>query len=200
MAEICGVDLSGLLAARQRSVDNARLLNHRLGYRPYRVRLVWQVQNNTTGKWGSDQAAGGLEIELLPVTVRGIMELDQIVEQSGRHDSGIVSLYEISPLQVDEATLLGWRDGQPWAEGYPRREFFYEIDFASPVTPPPRCPGQGPAETKRRRMIPAGAPELRMDNHEWRVRLTDQFGERTAGGVDQTVPGGFVTVPPSFTP
>jgi len=168
---------------------------HELGLRPYRVRLVWQVQSPVTGEWGSAEADGGLELELLPVLVKGIGGLDMVVEQAGRTDQGILSLSEISPAQVDEQTLLGWRDGSDWLAGNPRREFFYEVQQVSRGT---GCSGD-PAP-KRRRMIPAGAPELVATSFEWRVRLVDQFGSRSAAGQDQTVPGGYVRTPARLIP
>jgi hypothetical protein len=168
---------------------------HDLGLRPYTVKLVWQVQNPITSMWSSDVGEGGLEIQLLPVLVKGIGKLDMIVSQAGRSDDGIVALSEISPAQIDERTLLGWRDGKDWLAGDPRREFFYEVQEQERGEP---CPGA--ATNRARRMIPAGAPEHRADTFEWRVRLTDQFGDRTPTGVDQTTPRGFIATSSRLVP
>jgi hypothetical protein len=160
---------------------------HTLGLRPYKVTLVWQVQDPITSEWSSSESVGGLELQLLPVLVKGIGSLDMVVGQAGRNDDGIVSLFEISPSQADERILLGWRDGQNWLGSDPRREFFYEIQQQERAEP---CPGA--AKNKARRMIPIGVPEFKADEFMWKVRLTDQFGDRSSTGVDQTTPGGFL--------
>jgi hypothetical protein len=180
---------SCVFAERQQAqVDRARMREHSLGLRPYKATLVWQVQDPVTSKWSSAEAVGGLEIQLLPVLVKGIGKLDMIVQQAGRTDDGIVSLFEISPAKFDERTLLGWRDGADWlGADLQRREFFYEIQLEERGEP---CPGA--AANRARRMIPAGAPEYKADTFEWRVRLTDQFGDRSPAGVDQTTPQGFL--------
>lgn len=191
------MDRCSLLVARQSQIDQARLREHQLGLRPYRVQLVWQVQSQVTGKWSSAEVDGGRELELLPVLVRGIGNLDMIVEQSGRGDKGLVTLLEISTAQVDEGVLVGWRDGVDWAENNQQREFFYEIWLDDPRAG--ACPGDS-SPTKRRRMIPAGAPELDAPNFQWKVRLTDQFGERSSAGVDQTVPGSYARTAARLVP
>ena len=173
-----------VLGAVQSAVDTGRLVAHSIGARAYDVWLVWQVRDGVTGKWVEDA-----KLQLMPVLVSGLSTVDQVVSSSGRGDEGQVKLTEVSPIQVDEQTLQGYRNGQPWGNRDDSHEFFYEIKQIS------RC--GDPSTTPSRRFIPNGTPEFQADRHQWVVRLIDQFGERTSTGQDQTVSGGFVAPNPA---
>lgn len=163
--------------ARQRGIDIARRQVHKIGNRPYRVLLVWQTQDDQDGTWS--ETNGGTSLELLPVEVRDFDSVELIVEQAAQKPDGVISLREVSPLQVDEWTLRGYRNGEPWGDDTATREFFYEVQHI------PLCPGDRAPRTYR--FVLAGAPTLRMDRNEWQVRLTTQFGYRREDLVDQTV-------------
>lgn len=160
----------------QAAVDRARRVQHQLGFRPYRVRLVWQARDTLTGKWAEDAS-----LELMPVKVSGVAEIDYVVSEAGRTTEGDVRLTEVSPAQADQYTLEGYRDGKQWAGRSPDREFFYEIQQIRRCATDP--------EPRTYRMIPNGAPELDAENSQWVIRLTDQFGERSPAHEDQTVSG-----------
>lgn len=172
------VDLAALQCtpalAVQPAIDQARRQIHLAGLRPYRVRLVWQVQDEDTRQWVEDA-----NLELMPVEVLDFESVDLIVEAAGQKPDGVIRLREVSPNQVDEWTLRGYRNGEPWGDDSDRREFFYEVQLLS------LCAGDPTPRTYR--FILAGAPVLRMDRNEWQVRLTTQFGHRTPERVDQTV-------------
>jgi hypothetical protein len=174
----------------QAAVDQGRLVSHRLGFRPYRVRLVWQVRDAITAEWST--ANGGAELELMPVKVSGIAEIGLEIIHAGRTTDGTIKLTEISTLQANEELLLGYRDGKPWGNADPSREFFYEIQPLKICATDP--------EPANLRLIPNGKPELDMVNSQWIVRLVDQFGERTPAGLDQTTPSSWVATVPRLIP
>ena len=159
---------------RQKAIDRARLVAHKIGQRPYRVRLVWQVQDDLAGTWIEDAS-----LELMPVDVRDLDAVELIVEQAARKPDGVINLREVSPLQVDGWTLRGYRNGEPWGDDTATREFFYEVQAIG------MCPSDRAPRTYR--FVLAGAPVLMLDSNEWRVRLTTQFGYRREDRQDQTV-------------
>ena len=163
--------------ARQAAIDAARKIVHQIGQRPYRVRLVWQVQDEVDRTWS--EASPGGSIELMPVEVRDFDSIESMVEQAGRKPDGVINLREVSPLQVDEWTLRGYRNKEPWGDDTAMREFFYEVQHIQ------LCPSDRAPRTYRFAL--AGAPVLRMDRNEWQVRLTTQFGYRREDRLDQTV-------------
>lgn len=158
----------------QAGIDNARKTVHALGLRPYKVRLVWQRQDDFDHDWIEDAS-----LELMPVEVRDFETVALIIEQAGQKPDGIINLREVSPRQVDEWTLRGYRNGEPWGDDTATREFFYEVQHI----------GLCPADAKPRtyRFTLAGAPVLRTDRHEWQVKLTTQLSYRTPELEDQTV-------------
>ena len=161
--------------ARQAGIDFARRQVHLLGQRPYRVSLIWQRQDDIEGRWVEDG-----RLELMPVDVRGMDAIERVVEQAGDKPDGQIELREVSPLQVDEATMRGYRNGQPWGQDSAAEEFFFEVQAYA------LCPGD--LEPRRYRFTMASTPQLRMDRNEWQVELTTQFGHRSRAGGDQTVP------------
>ena len=164
-----------ILGGLQLVVDSARRIAHEIGARPYRVWLVWQEQNPLTAKWSQVYS-----LELVPVRVSADRESIETLAAGGV-PTGSITLREISPIQVDELTLRGYLQGQPWGADEPTREFFFEVQQL------PRCAGDPTPE--RYRFVLAGVPELRTDSFEWQVRLIAQFGRRSRDGQDSTVPG-----------
>jgi len=107
--------------------------------------------------------------------------VDLVVEAPGQVPAGVISLREVSTT-LDEWTLRGFRNGEPWGDDTPAREFFYEVQQIA------SCPGDRAPRTYR--FVLAGAPTLRMDRNEWQVRLVSQFGHRSEAQQDQTVVDG----------
>ena len=164
-----------ILGGLQPIVDSARRITHEIGARPYRVRLVWQEQSSITAKWSEAHS-----LELVPVRLEaGRENLEDLA--AGGVPTGSITLREISPIQVDELTLRGYLQGQPWGADEPTREFFFEVQQL------PRCAGDPTPE--RYRYVLEGVPELRTDAFDWQVRLIAQFGRRSQDGQDTTVPG-----------
>lgn len=128
----------------------------------------------------------------MPVKVSGIAEIGLEIIHAGRTTDGTIKLTEISTLQANEELLLGYRDGKPWGNADPSREFFYEIQPLKICATDP--------EPANLRLIPNGKPELDMVNSQWIVRLVDQFGERTPAGLDQTTPSSWVATVPRLIP
>lgn len=161
----------GLGVQLQPTVDGARRLLHEQGLRPYRVFLVWQEREHGR-EWQTVR-----ELELVPVKAIGMHEIELTVTPVGTLPTGPVKLREISLQQVDEDTLRGALDGEPW-DG-PDREFFYEVRLHR------RCASD--PEPRRRRFVIAGEPEARATSFEWIVRLTDSMPARDRAGNDATV-------------
>lgn len=148
----------------QAAVDRARRELHVVGQRGYRVWLVWRVRER-----------GGVyrelkRIELMPVKVDGISEVDWVGDSSGfRHDGGI-RLTEVSLAQVSEHDLMGRLNRTDPEDGV---EFFYEVCRYS------RCPDDAPVP---QRYTVAGLPEYDVQNYQWVVVLTDQHNSKAADG------------------
>ncbi len=173
---VCSV-LGGL----QPIVDSARRIAHKIGARPYRVRLVWQERNAVTGLWSEVYAR-----ELVPVRVEPGRE--QFTDEvAGQIPGGSISLREVSPVQVDELTLRGYLQGKAWSVDNPSREFFFEVQQIRRCATDP--------EPERYRYVLDGVPELETDRMQWRVRLLAQYGRRSRAGQDTTVPGALYPLP-----
>lgn len=162
-------------------IDGARRIAHEIGARPYRVRMIWQERNSVTGLWSEVYAR-----EIVPVRV-DVGREQFTAEVAGQVPGGQITLREVSPIQVDELTLRGYLQGQPWSQDNPSREFFFELQQL------PRCSTDPTPE--RYRYVLDGVPELMTDRFEWKVRLLAQFGRRTRDGQDSTVPGAFYPLP-----
>jgi hypothetical protein len=163
-----------IAAGVQFAVDQAARMNAVLGLRPYRVFMVWQVRDRTSRTWRED-----LRVELMPVQVLGLDELGLMLGEAGQYKDGTVELLELSPRQVDERALAGYRDGQPWAADDNDREFFYEVVHRL------RCPGD--PEPERHRFTLAAPPFHDAEGWQYRVRLKPQLVERAGDGVDQSL-------------
>jgi len=156
----------------QAGVDRARRISHTLGFRPYRVWLVWQERDR---KRKFNEVC---RVELVPVRVIALDAVDLDLSQGGLQPDGGVSLREISPLQVTEDTLRGYLDGALWGADDPDREFFYEIQRH------PRCAGED--EPRRRRFVIGAEPHHEGGALEFRVGLVDQEIARSRAGEDRS--------------
>lgn len=172
----------------QAAIDSARRVIHQQGFRPYRIRLVWQEQSTFDGTWNEVAS-----LELQPVRVSDLNAIQLIVSEAGTRTEGTVTLTEVSPLQVDEYTLLGFLNGERWGGTDSNQEFFYELEQTK------WCPGD--PLPQRLRFVPASKPNLDITSGQWVVELTDQFGERSSTGEDQTTPSDYVfTNPAAYSP
>lgn len=159
----------------QPTIDMARRVVHELGLRPYQVLLVWQQRRKLTREWTAVR-----ELQLTPVRVPGLDQLSLVLGQVGTYKDGVVDLAEVSPAQVNETTLRGLLDGQPWTDDDQNdREFFFEMHLMR------RCPGD--PEPERFRFTLASPPFFDAERFEWQVRLKPQIMERDGNGVDQSV-------------
>jgi hypothetical protein len=156
-------------------IDSARHVAHELGLRPYQVQLVWQQRRKLTREWVAART-----LQLTPASIPGLDQVSLVLGQVGTYKDGVVDLVEVSPAQVNETTLRGLLDGQPWADDDQNdREFFYEIHLMR------RCPGD--PEPERHRFTLASPPYFDASNFEWSLRLKPQIMERDGNGVDQSV-------------
>lgn len=158
----------------QAQIDMARRQTHLLGLRPYRVSLVWQERNRIKGEWIEVH-----RIELMPVRVRTMEDLALEVGPAGNFFSGPLKLDEVSLQQVDEATLRGYRGGEPWAGGHSEREFFYEVQMRR------RCAGD--PEPMRHRFTLGGAVHCDGESFEYVLRLVPQIVQRGPGPDDRSI-------------
>jgi hypothetical protein len=169
----------------QAAVDRAEKVGpHRVGLRPYQVRLVWQ-ERSAGHEWREVTA-----LELFPVEVRGLDDVDLVIDSDGLTPIGRVTLRHVSPAQVDEETLRGNIRTIQWSQDTTEREFFYEILQLG------RCPGE--AEHRRHRFVLAANPHYDGEGFQWRVSLHDQRQARTPSGRDISVPqepGGMLSSP-----
>lgn len=150
----------------QATVDSARRITHALGLRPYRVHLTWARRS-------SRQVYEVVrQIELMPVVVSPVDDLDWELTTAGRQATGDLVLSEVSPAQVTKDDLLGHLDGEPVGDGV---EFWYE------VTQRKRCPTD--PEPSPGRYTPSGVPGYDAPGFQWVVRLTSQQNPR--GPADQ---------------
>lgn len=157
-----GVDLQGI-------VDEARKFRHDFGLRPYRVFLVWQRRD------ARQEFREVKRVELMPVRVSNLTQIDLELAASGLQPSGTLALSEISPQQVDEHMLRGKLEGRDLASN---EEFFYEVALI------PRCDGDTPI---RGRYTLAGVPFFDGQKFQWRVAVSDQENPRGPFGEDQTL-------------
>ena len=166
----------------QGAIDRARRIPHALGFRPYRVFLVWQERERDR-EWRSV-----CEMELIPVRLMALDRVDLELSEVGLNPEGAIQLREISPAQVTEDDLRGFLNGEKWGSNTIDRQFFYEVRLHERCTPqdvPGRVfPAGGP---RRRRFILGTEPHLDGDRHQFRVGLVDQEIARSRTGRDQTI-------------
>lgn len=166
----------------QPTLDRARAIVHRLGFRPYRVFLVWQ-QRGAGEVWTEHHRC-----ELMPVKVLTLENVEINASEWGETLVGGVALAEISPQQVTEDTLRGYIDDEDWASKSERREFFYEVVMHQ------RCTSE--LVPRRRRFYQVSEPSFDAESFGFSVSVGQQNIERSRDGVDQTIG----TVNPDGTP
>lgn len=159
---------SSLAVTLQSTVDYARRIVHGMGFRPYRVFLVW-VRRNRRQEYVEFRRQ-----ELVPVMISSMNDVDLRLESVGLDPSGGVWLTEISPAQVDEKVLRGYIDGRELGDD---EHFFYE------VVRQPRYPGELPL---RSRFTVGTTPHFNATAFQWEVGLVSQAAERSTTGEDQT--------------
>lgn len=162
----------------QASIDRARRHAHQLGMRPCRVFLVWQTYNRTKNEW--QEAA---RTELMPVRVMAKDTVSREVGEAGVIFEGSLVLEHISPKQVTQRDLEGWRDGMAWTAASSEREFFYEVQAMR------RCPTD--PEQPRHRFTLDSQVHHDAESFQYRISLTPQIVDRGPGGKDQSI-----TAPP----
>ncbi len=147
----------------QGTIDEARRLSHELGFRPYRVMLLWSHRNTR------QRSTPFRAIELIPVQVTTSTDVARIMTPSGMERQGGIVLSNISPAQVGYNDLLGKLDNQNPGHDI---EFFYEVSLQSRCTL--ELPGGEPY-----RYTPASEPYFDAENYEWIINLTDQNMSRS---------------------
>jgi hypothetical protein len=157
----------------QGQVDAGRRLLHDLGFRPYRVSLIWQAYQRVKHEW--TEVA---RIDLMPVRVVALNSASISVGEGGIYLEGPVQLEEVSPQQVNESQLRGYRDGANWAEKSSEREFFYEIQQLR------RCPGD--PEPPRYRFALGTAVHHDAVGFQYLFSLVPQIVQRGPGGDDRS--------------
>lgn len=169
-----GVSLQG-------TVDGARRVVHALGLRPYRVALVWAERG------ARERYRAIRELELTPVQVTPVEDLEYGLTQAGRQVDGTLVVSQISPAQVQEWELRGKVNG---GEDPPDDvEFFWEI------TRHPRCPDD---RVRPGRYTPVGLPGYDGPGFQWVVTLAAQQNPRAPDGTpdrDQAFRPGVAQVP-----
>lgn len=159
----------GYSPAAQAAVDLARRELHRVGQRGYRVFLVWQERER------GGQYRELKRIELMPVRVQGVSDVDWTGDVSGMAREGSLELSEISLAQVSEHDLMGRLDQRDPEDGV---EFFYEIVRYA------RCADDKPEPM---RYTPAGLPEYDIADLQWVIQVQDQHNPRGPDGEDRTL-------------
>lgn len=155
-------------ATLQGLIDIGRRVAHEVGFRAYRVWLVW-VERDATQRYVERK-----RIELMPIKVSSLASVDVVLDPTGLRPDGQVTLTNISPVQVDEGDLRGYLDGAPLPSGW---DFFYEVRRY------PRCAGEQPLP---RRFTIASLPHWDAPGFQYVVRIVDQEVPRSVSGADQT--------------
>lgn len=164
----CGYT-SSFAVSTQRSIDYARRMQHSLGFRPYKVFLVWQKRNRR------QEYVEYRRQELMPVQVSSLNEVDLQLQAVGLDKIGGIYLTEVSPSQVNEASLKGYVNNKPLGDD---EQFFYEIIRQ------PRCATDRP---ERARFTLGALPFLNATAYQWEISLLYQQPSRSDSGGDRTL-------------
>lgn len=106
----------------QPTIDRARRLSHRLGFRPYRVMLVYQERGRQR-EWREVY-----RLELMPCRVVAMDSVGRELGENGNYADGQMRLTEVSPQQVTEPMLRGQLPaGVQWGADTHDRELFFEV-------------------------------------------------------------------------
>lgn len=171
------------LASRLSStVDKARQIDARLGFRPYQVFLVWT-------KWEGDERGDGNEVVVarIPLTptpkVSDLTALRQQGFSAGRTLVGDVRLTEVSanyPQEVLKGEIIPERGEDQVPEPY---HFFYEI-----VEDGRHCPPKGSGGDERKRFNLSAAPFLDAENFQWVLVLDKMSRDMKRDGTPPNEP------------
>ena len=153
----------------QCTLDGARRIYHELGLRPYRVTLNWARRNSR------QRFEIFKQIELTPVRVDAIQNVNWSMSDVGRDESGDLVLSEVSPQQVNDNDLRGRLDGEAVED--PDVSFWYEISRI------PRCPSDAKIEPGRYTAV--GLPGFDGEGWQYLVRLRAQNNTRLPEDTDQ---------------
>lgn len=106
----------------QPTADRARRIAHRLGFRPYRVAIIWQERDRKR-EWREVY-----RVELMPVRVVAMDSVARELGESGNRAEGSMRVTEVSPQQVTENMLRGQLPaGVQWGADTHDREMFFEV-------------------------------------------------------------------------
>lgn len=165
-----GIDLQGI-------VDDGRRIAHEIGLRPYRVFLVWRERNEQSREFEELE-----RLELTPVRLASFDGMDLSLSAGGLQPDGALVLRDVSPQQVSEWTLRGYRGGKPWGIDDPDEEFFYEVQLHERSL--------SDRQPRRRRFNLGAEPSLNGEGYEWRIGLFSQEVSSDPAGRDRTVEPG----------
>lgn len=158
----------------QPTVDRARRINHRLGFRPYRVWIVWQERA------GKREWREVLRRELVPCRVVAMDGVGRELGESGNYADGQVRLTEVSPQQVTENTLRGQLPaGVQWGGDTHDREMFFEVQRMR------RCPTD--PESPRHRFVLVSEVHHDAEQMFFTFVLGAQQTPRGDGGEDRSL-------------
>lgn len=106
----------------QGTVDRARRVAHRLGFRPYRVFMIWQERDRRR-EWREVH-----RLELVPARVIAMDSVGRELDEGGNHAEGAMRVTEVSPKLVTENMLRGeLPSGMQWGGDTHDRELFFEV-------------------------------------------------------------------------
>lgn len=168
-SKLSGRDLACTIARRLiPTVDNARDIRVRLGFRPYQVSIV-------RTRWDGGRRGVGVEIvfhqlSILPVPkLQDMTTLLEIMTPVGHDETGQLLLSQISGA-YSEDVLMG-RDGDG-RDVDPDQQVYYEVEFTSTSGKP----------SERRRFYPRGAPWYEPENFQWSIKLERSRESRARNG------------------
>lgn len=149
-------------------VDKTRDLNTRLGFRPYRVRIIRTRFSGPRRGMGIEAVIHETDILPTPLVV-DMRSLAEVVTAVGVEENGTVQLQQISGRYTEEMLLGLGPDGSPVA---PNETVYYEIEFF-------RRDGR-PSE--RRRFLVDSMPMYNAAAIQWNVSLVGAGENRARDG------------------
>lgn len=158
----------------QPTIDRARRINHRLGFRPYRVFMIWQERDRRR-EWKEVYRR-----ELIPCRVVAMDSVGRELGENGNYADGQMRVTEVSPQQVSENILRGQLpDGVQWGAETHDRELFFEVQRMR------RCPTD--PESPRHRFVLASEVHHDAEQMLFTFVLVAQQVPRGDAGVDQSL-------------
>lgn len=157
------------MPALERATDRARDVLARLGFRPYRVKLV-HVRWTGGRQLGDGVEEVVVEREILPVpSVGDLSGVIRSLTAAQVDEQGTVILTKISASYTEDQILCRPENGRPLP---PNEAVYYEIQYK---------------DGQRRRLTPVGggAPSFFPARAEWQVVLQVQRGARSRSGANR---------------